>query len=202
VHTVARYFHRLMQLGLSYCFKRDDLENRRPAMLLSTLAHDSADYDPSFKSALVDSVGGKRSLRVVFDLEDQLDCFILNLMSTLTLVRPVVIVIDALDKSADPHGRRKLLELFATKILNFSSNFRVFLTSQPELDVASSLKNKPLVRLQACATYIRRLPCVTSQHLLTTSSVTTRRRHLTTLTVKPSPVAQRARFNGHLSCVL
>jgi WD40 repeat protein len=148
-HTVARYFDQLMRLGSSYCFKRDDLENRRPAMLFSTIARDLADYDLSFKSALVDSVGGKRSLRSVSDLEDQLDSFILNPMSTLTLVGPVVVVIDALDESADLLGRRKLLELLATKIPNLPSNFRVFLTSRPESDVIRIFKNNPLVHIKS-----------------------------------------------------
>jgi hypothetical protein len=141
-HTIASQFEQLGRLGSSFCFDRTDQVQRRPNNMFSTIALDIADLDYQWKTSLRNVVRGKRALRSTLAPEEQFTNFILKPSEALTTVGPVVIVIDALDESGDQVSRAALLNIIAKRMCDLPVNFRVLVTSRPELDIYEALSGK------------------------------------------------------------
>ncbi|KAI0037546.1 WD40 repeat-like protein, partial [Auriscalpium vulgare] len=137
-HSIANHYDKLKRLGSSVCFNRNKLATCNAEHLFSTIAVDLAEFDSSFRNALVKHVGNKQSLRGAQDLQQQLENFILLPIQELTFVGPIVIVIDALDESGTVASRYQLLESFAAMLSALPSNFRILLTSRPEEDIVQT----------------------------------------------------------------
>ena len=147
-HTVAQQFDQLKRLGSSYCFDRADLANRNPRNLFSTIALNIADIDDQWKKSLCNVVKGNRSLRTTLAVTEQFKNFILEPAKALTTVGPIVIIIDALDESTsigDKLSRKALLDIFAKKVADLPSNFRILITARPEDDIVEALSDHPHV---------------------------------------------------------
>ena len=140
-HTVSNLFDGQKRLGSSYCFARADQANRRPDNLLSTIALDIADVDQHWKMSLDNIVKGNRSLRTTGSVTEQFKKFILGPAMALTTVGPILVVVDALDESAEGQSRKDLLDTLANGISDLPSNFRLLITARPELDIVSAFKN-------------------------------------------------------------
>lgn len=141
-HEVARLFDGQRWLGSSYCFDRADQVNRNARNLFSTIALDIADLDPQWKQSLCNFVKGSRSIRTSSVPRDQFENFILGPAKALTVVGPIVIVIDALDESGSKESRRLILNVLATHAAKLPSNFRVLVTAREEQDIFELLKDK------------------------------------------------------------
>jgi hypothetical protein len=137
-HTIAQLFDQQKRLGSSYCFDRADQVNRRPSNLLSTIALNLADLDHQWKSSLSHVVKGNRSLRTTLSAAEQFRKFILEPANALTTVGPIVIVIDALDESAEESSRRDLLNILAEGVSDLPPNFRILITARPEPDIVKA----------------------------------------------------------------
>ena len=142
-HTVAELFHEQKRLGSSYCFDRADQANRRPNNLLSTIALDIADIDQHWKMSLYNIVKGERSLRTTGSATKQFKSFIVEPAKVLTTFGPILVVIDALDESAEGKSRKDLLDTLAKGISNLPPNFRILVTTRPEPDIVSAFKSNP-----------------------------------------------------------
>ncbi|KIM85063.1 hypothetical protein PILCRDRAFT_817902, partial [Piloderma croceum F 1598] len=129
-HTIAHLFDRQMRLGSSYCFDRVDQVNHRPSNLLSTISLNIADLDQNWKMCLCNIIKG--------NLTEQFNKFILEPARALTTVGPIVIVIDAMDESAEEVSRKPLLDVLAKGILDLPSNFRFLITVHPERDIVNA----------------------------------------------------------------
>ena len=140
-HTIAKLFYGQKRLGSSYCFARADQASRRPDNLLSTIALNIADIDQHWKMSLGNIVKDDRSLRTTVSPTEQFKKFILEPAMALTTVGPILIVIDALDESAEGQSREDLLDTLAKGISDLPSNFRILMTARPEPDIVSAFKN-------------------------------------------------------------
>ena len=140
-HTISELFYGQKRLGSSYCFARADQVNRRPDNLLSTIALNIADVDEHWKKSLANIVKGDRSLRTTVSVTEQFKNFILGPAKALTTVGPILVVIDALDESAEGQSRKDLLDTLAKGIPDLPPNFRIFMTARPEPDIVSAFKN-------------------------------------------------------------
>ena len=138
-HTIAQQFYQLERLGSSFCFDDADLANRNPRNLFSTMTLDIGDLDHQWKKSLCGVVKGNRSLRTTLAATEQFRSFILGPAKTLTTIGPIVIVIDALDESGGQSARKALLDIFAKRVPELPSNFRILLTSRPEKDIVAAL---------------------------------------------------------------
>ena len=67
--------------------------------------------------------------------------FILEPAKALTTVGPILIVIDALDESAEEASRKTLLDVLAKGISDLPSNFRILITTRPERDIVSAFSD-------------------------------------------------------------
>jgi AAA ATPase domain len=141
-HTIAQLFDQQGRLGSSYCFDRADQVNRRPNNLISTIALNIADCDPQWKTSLGRVVKGNRSLRTTLSTTEQFHKFFLEPAKALTIVGPVLIVIDALDESAEESSRKALLDILANGISDLPPNFRILITARPEPDIINAFNGK------------------------------------------------------------
>jgi hypothetical protein len=137
-HTIAQLFDQQKRLGSSYCYDRADQANRCPSNLLSTVALNIADLDHQWKMSLSNTVKGNRSLRTTLSATEQFKNFILEPAKALTTVGPILIVIDALDESAEESSRKSLLNILAKGISNLPPNFRLLITARPEPDIINA----------------------------------------------------------------
>ena len=144
-HTVAQQFDAVGRLGSSFCFDRSHQAERHPNNLFSTIARDLADLDPQRRQLLWNVIQGKRALRTTKAAREQFEQFILAPTTNLMSIGPILIVIDALDESADPTSRKVLLSILAEKISELPANFRVLVTARAEKDIQAALGQNPNV---------------------------------------------------------
>ncbi|KAI0044424.1 hypothetical protein FA95DRAFT_1497030 [Auriscalpium vulgare] len=148
-HSIAEHYHGLKRLGSSFCFDRNETEKRNDKHLFSTLAVDLAGFNHAFRNALYRCIGDSPSIRGTYDLNDQVKNFILLPIKELNIVGPIVIVIDALDESANLGARYQLLKSLVSMLSELPSNFRIIITSRPEEDIVKFLVNCPHVYHQS-----------------------------------------------------
>ncbi|TBU26176.1 hypothetical protein BD311DRAFT_456237, partial [Dichomitus squalens] len=140
-HSIGQYFKPLNRLGSFYCFDRSFGEGRSPNVVIPTIARDLADWNSDFCKALVNVVNRRRGLGRSTDIEEQWEELILEPLKAISLVGPVLVVIDAFDESSSAEGRtRELLLKCLTNCrtehtARLPSNFRIVITSRPERDV-------------------------------------------------------------------
>ncbi|KAG1899840.1 uncharacterized protein F5891DRAFT_380520 [Suillus fuscotomentosus] len=143
-HTLANWFNNVGGLGSYYCFDRQRDAERLHEKIFSTIARDLADRDPGVKRALVDAVQHASVLKNTTDIIQQWHKLLMGPLGKLSrlTVRPVLIVIEALDESGGADTRRDLLRIIAGKpphqgpqITDLPSNFRILVTSRPLSDI-------------------------------------------------------------------
>ena len=143
-HTIAHRFKNMNRLGSSFCFVRGRTD-RGPDKLFSNVARDLADFDEGIRRALHGVVKDDKALRVTSKVYQQFDNLILKPLKNLTILGPIVIVVDALDESGDVEPRRGMLQELASKAQNLPSNFRILLTSRPETDIETLFQENDYV---------------------------------------------------------
>ncbi|KAI0258052.1 hypothetical protein BC834DRAFT_975663 [Gloeopeniophorella convolvens] len=124
--------------------ERSNDENDAYYQLFTTLARDLSDLYPSFKTALGRT---RTSLRKgTTDYETLFSSLLLEPLSGLNLVRPIFVVIDALDESGDVTSDQGLHKFLADNASKLPSNFRILVTSRPENDIVLAFNKSPSTR--------------------------------------------------------
>jgi len=145
-HTIANWFKSLGALGSCFCFARDQQAERRHEKIFTTIAHDLADRDPTFKRIVAEVIANDKALSTTRDVKQQWQKFILDPISkaAASMVGRVVIVIDALDETGVEASRKHILSVLAsTQIAQLPSSFRVLITSRPLPDITEALQDIP-----------------------------------------------------------
>ncbi|TBU21718.1 hypothetical protein BD311DRAFT_827947 [Dichomitus squalens] len=140
-HSTGIYFKALRRLGSFFCFDRNFQGDRHPESVISTIARDLANRNPDFRRALANVLRDQRELEESTDFAAQWEGLILEPLKHVTLVGPVLVVIDAFDESSftDARSRRLLLSLLTEGSAQLPPNFRILVTSRPERDVARAV---------------------------------------------------------------
>ncbi|KZP15430.1 hypothetical protein FIBSPDRAFT_81749 [Athelia psychrophila] len=145
--TMAQHYDGTKRLGSSVFFDQADQQTKcHSSNLLSTVAHDIADLDTRWKTALYEIVKGSHSLRSTSVISDQMASFIIGPAKALSIIGPIVIVIDALDKSGDSKG--DLIQSFMERASDLPGNFRILITAPSE----SGFSNNQHVRIMPLET--------------------------------------------------
>ena len=141
-HSVGGYFRELRRLGCLFCFDRSFQGDRHPESVLSTIAYNLANWNPSFRNALVEVLREQRDLGDSKDIAAQWNGLIVEPLKHISLVGPVLVVFDAFDECspADARPRRLLLKHLTESSADLPSNFRILVTSRPERDVIDALE--------------------------------------------------------------
>jgi hypothetical protein len=152
-HTIANRFNDVGGLGSCYCFDHQQAADRRHERIFSTIARDLADRDPEMRRVLAEAVNDASSLKTTVDIVQQWDKLLMKPLgkSSGSIVRPVVIVIDALDESGGVETRLRLLQILAGKlgvqrITKLPANFRVIVTSRPLRNIEAELAGAQHIR--------------------------------------------------------
>ncbi|KIO14040.1 hypothetical protein M404DRAFT_121545 [Pisolithus tinctorius Marx 270] len=149
-HTIASWIKDVGGFGSCFCFARDRQDEHREEKILTTIARDLADRDPSFRRALADAVAKDHSLKTTPDVMRQWQQLILEPLSKVDgeIVGNVVLVIDALDESGSVKSRKHILSLLSsTATACLPSNFRILLTSRPLQDIRRALGSTQRVKV-------------------------------------------------------
>ncbi|EJF57233.1 WD40 repeat-like protein, partial [Dichomitus squalens LYAD-421 SS1] len=136
-HSIGVYLGTRRRLGSFFGFNRAFQADRPLTSVFSTIAHDLANWNSDFRCALAAVLHDEGHLIGSVDIAKQWEGLILKPLKTVTLVRPVLLVIDAFDESssADAPERRLLLKHLTEGSGKLPPNFRILITSRPEHDV-------------------------------------------------------------------
>jgi hypothetical protein len=126
-------------LGSSFFFNRLDDGKNRTSNVFSTIARDISGIDGKIKHRLWQMVRYNDSLRKTESPREQFENFIFKPTEGLTIVGPVVVVMDALDECGDPGSRKELLKILADYVPKLPGNFRFLITARPDVDIVQSL---------------------------------------------------------------
>ncbi|QRW12450.1 hypothetical protein RhiLY_11449 [Ceratobasidium sp. AG-Ba] len=133
VHTVARICAERKQLASSFFFDRKTEGRNTPKLLFSTIAADLSRMDRHIADRVTTAIEENGSLPSA-PISNQFVKLVLEPSKGVSLARPAVIVIDALDEAWDD----RLLHILRDQACDLPSVFRIFLTSRmrPELEFA------------------------------------------------------------------
>ena len=150
-HTIAHRFQQLERLGSYFCFDRSWMAERRHEKVFSTIARDLANRDRSLGRQLAAIIRDNDALKNTTDILQQREELIMKPVVALAeaIIRPVVIIMDALDESGDADSRRVLLRILGnteSRITDLPPNIRILLTSRHLPDIDLAFKGKTHVR--------------------------------------------------------
>jgi len=101
VHEIAHIFNREKLLTTSYCFVHGQPSSRESYRFFTTLASDLCNKYPAFKISLGNIISNNRALVNAQDYTTLFESLLINPLSNVRFVDPMVIVMDALDESED-----------------------------------------------------------------------------------------------------
>jgi NACHT domain len=138
-HTIAQRLHDERRLG-SAIFLARNVESRNSAQaIFSTMACDLAAFDDKIKEGISQAIGENPSLPTAA-LERQFQGLIVGPTRELTIIGPVLLIIDGLDECQDIKERRRLLRILIRESDNLPTNFRILITARPEPDIEDAFR--------------------------------------------------------------
>ena len=153
-HTIALHTQNLGLLGSCFCFTRFRYADRLHEKVFTTIARDLADRDLRLKPLLAEAVTRNHALKSTPDVLQQWEKFILEPLSKLKgpILGNVIIVIDALDESGSDATRTEILGILKEQAARLPPNFRILITSRPQIDIFDTLSPAAHVRQQSLDT--------------------------------------------------
>lgn len=140
------------RLGASFAFDRQD-PTRRSHHLFPHVARLLSDHGEAMKKALAKIIASDAELARTEDIRTQFQRFIAKPLKGLTIVQPILIVIDAVDEILDgsPATAGALDTLLSTLkegMTRLPPNIRFLITSRPEPRVMRIFENNPGVLIR------------------------------------------------------
>lgn len=126
------------RLGASVFLDRGIAEHRNPTKIFSSIARELAAFDDQLKSRISNAISLKPCLGTAVP-ERQLQGLIIEPLRDLTIIGPILVIIDGLDVWQD---RNRVLSALKNAS-NLPPNLRILITSRPEADVVNTLKGIP-----------------------------------------------------------
>ena len=144
--SVAELAHQDGVLGASFFCSRDSDERNTIEFIFPTIAFLLSEFSPRFRAELVLAV--KKKLDIGHALPDeQLQKLIIEPLRRIgSLVRPVVIVVDALDECRDDKTPEKILLALSRHIQSIPL-LKIFITSRPVFSSRFALRDPSLHQL-------------------------------------------------------
>ncbi|KAF8815811.1 WD40 repeat-like protein [Phlegmacium glaucopus] len=140
-HEIARRFRVMNRLSSYFIFLRGERSKHEDYLLFTTILHDLSNRYPSFKNALGKAIRDNKPLRAAKDYHTLFESLLLQPLKDIHTVGPILIIIDALDESGDATGRDGLHTFLAKNLAKLPPNFRILITSRPEVDIMLPFAN-------------------------------------------------------------
>jgi len=135
-------------LGSCFCFTHNQQAKCRHEKIFTTIAHDLADHDPTFKQMVAEVISNDKALSTMHNVKQQWQKFILDPISKVaeSMIGQVVIVIDALNETSVEASWKHILSVLASaQVAQLLSSFRVLIISCPLPDIKEALQHIPHV---------------------------------------------------------
>jgi hypothetical protein len=147
-NSISRLYDGIGCLGSAYCFNRTEAKLTSIDMVIPTIARNLASCEPQVKAALSRIIEDKPTKVQTRGIGQQFVELLLDPLRQATIIRPVVVVIDALDES-DPTTRHHLLKALKDNLANLPLYIRIIITSRLEFDINEALgKHNSVCRKQ------------------------------------------------------
>jgi hypothetical protein len=130
-------------LSVTFFFKSGDAYWGNPASFWASIAFQLANLDPAFQKAIVPALREGKASASKADVDLHFRHLIeapLHRDPTKSLIKPMVVIVDALDEAGTAAQRTVLLNTLS-KWAHFSPTFKLFITSRNEDDIVSSLQS-------------------------------------------------------------
>jgi hypothetical protein len=136
-HTIAQVLRREGRLGSSIFLSREVEGRNNPSTIFSTIARDLAAFDNKIKEGICRAIESDPGLPFAC-IERQFQDLIIGPTQNLTIVGPIMIIIDGLDECKDIKDRARLLRVLTQESACLPTNFRILLTARPEADIEAA----------------------------------------------------------------
>ncbi|GJJ11232.1 hypothetical protein Clacol_005464 [Clathrus columnatus] len=133
-HTIASVFDDQERLGSFFPFDRSYKDRRN--LLFWTMSRNLAGGDAQYWESLAESIK-KGSIKTSIDINTQFEELIVKPSKAVSIIGPVIIILDALDESGDPIERKEVLDLLLRGFSELPPNYRFLITSRLESDILS-----------------------------------------------------------------
>ncbi|OCH89543.1 WD40 repeat-like protein [Obba rivulosa] len=137
-HTVAKILAEKHRLGASFFFDRKAASLSSPQFFCTTIAAQLARYNSTLRQAILDAIKKDSGIDAK-PLPSQMGPLISAAVQKISLTVPLVIVMDALDESGTPEGRKEFLAALRTELPTLSAHVKILITSRDESDIRSAL---------------------------------------------------------------
>ncbi|KAI5117028.1 hypothetical protein M0805_001544 [Coniferiporia weirii] len=134
-NSVAHMFEKRL-FGCFFC-KRDDPERRSSKKVLPTLAYHFSKWHRKYRTDILSVIEGKDEPKLSQGLQWQFDLLIKQPLESMSAtdaeppLKPLIVVIDALDECGDEPGSRSQIAEFLVKLAVVVPWLKVFVTSRP-----------------------------------------------------------------------
>ncbi|KAG9118729.1 hypothetical protein FRC07_006620, partial [Ceratobasidium sp. 392] len=141
--TVARICYEKKLLGSSFFFDRETEGRNTPKMLFTTVAADLSSRDPGLSECISAAIEQDRSLPMA-PLSRQFEELILIPLRNCPIIRPTVVLIDALDEA----WSEDLLDILRDRTSELPGAIRIILTSRMRPELGSLLRQSHVIGME------------------------------------------------------
>ena len=137
-HRIAQILQDDGRLGSAIFLARDVPGRNHSSLIFSTIARDLAAFHDSIKARISEAIKSSPNI-LSADIARQLPELIIQPTKDLTVIGPVLIIIDGVDELQDATDRRRFLKLLCTQAALLPDNLRILITARSEPDVKSEI---------------------------------------------------------------
>ncbi|KZS88518.1 WD40 repeat-like protein [Sistotremastrum niveocremeum HHB9708] len=142
-HSIAERFFVRKRLGSCFVFEQSTATKRRAEAVFSNISRDLTGLIPEWKESVGRIIQEVPDLRHTPSVRRQFEELIVRPAKEMTLVGPILIVLDALDEcGGDTAAVKELRYILSSRLDELPSNFRFFLTSRPHIDLENAFKGR------------------------------------------------------------
>jgi hypothetical protein len=139
-HTIAQILRNKGRLGSSIFLAREIEGRKSTQAVFSTIARDLAAFDDKIGSGISRAIELDTSLPSA-PLDRQFRELIVGPTQDLTIIGPILIVIDGLDECENIKDRGRLLHVLTRQSERLPANFRILVTARPESDIEMAFRD-------------------------------------------------------------
>ncbi|KAF7348825.1 WD40 repeat-like protein [Mycena venus] len=139
--TISQYCRDLCRLGAFLFFDRNNPAGNSPGGVIRTIAYWMAMSNAHIRAAISGALTRDAALGTA-PISIQFRRLLLEPLNAASddILGPITVIIDALDECGNPESRESLVSLIVDEFQKLPPNFRFFITSRPESDIAGRFR--------------------------------------------------------------
>ena len=148
-NRIAQSMSEQGRLGSAIFLARDVEARNHSRTIFSTIAYDLAAFDGKIEEAIAGAIRRQPSLATA-DIERQFYELVVAPIRDLTVIGPVLLLIDGVDELRDMKDRLRFLRVLFEQSVHLPPNFRILVTSRPIADIGAFRWIKDYHRRDMC----------------------------------------------------